>query len=217
LLSPGPEGNVNVVVITSDRGLCGGFNSALVQEALRVEREDFAGQTVRFTAVGRKGTEALRRRGRNVRNAYTQVMETNPMRSAVEIVEDQVADYMTGQVGGVYCLYNEFKSAMSQTLTLEKLLPFEAERTGEVVVDYVYEPSQAAVLQELLTRHLHIQMHRILFESAASEHGARMTAMDSATNNAEDVIDRLTLQYNRARQTAITTEVIEIVSGAEAL
>jgi F-type H+-transporting ATPase subunit gamma len=144
-------------------------------------------------------------------------MEDNPMRSAVEIVEDQVAEYMNGEVGGVYCLYNEFKSAMSQKLTLEKLLPFEAPPTGEVVTDYIYEPSQEAVLRELLSRHLHIQMHRILFESAASEHGARMTAMDSATNNAEDVIDRLTLLYNRARQTAITTEVIEIVSGAEAL
>jgi F-type H+-transporting ATPase subunit gamma len=128
-----------------------------------------------------------------------------------------VTGFMQGGTEAVYCLYNEFKSAIAQRLTLERLLPFDPPQQSEIVVDYLYEPTQEDVLTELLSRHLQVQMHRILFESAASEHGARMTAMDSATKNAGDMIDRLTLVYNRVRQTAITTEMIEIVSGAEAL
>jgi len=118
----------------------------------------------------------------------------------------------------VHVLYNEFKSAISQKVVCERFLPFEpSDDHGAIAVDYLYEPSVDAVLGEFLLRHLHVQMHRVLHESAASEHGARMTAMDSATNNAGDMIGRLTLHYNRARQAAITKELIEVISGSEAL
>ena len=119
----------------------------------------------------------------------------------------------------VYCVFNKFNSAISQDVTLEKVLPFESTpmAEGERDTDYIYEPSAEEMLDALLTRHLNIQMHRMLCESFASEHGARMTAMESATTNAGDMINSLTLQYNRARQSAITTELIEVISGAEAL
>ena len=217
LLQETPEGKVAIIVVSSDRGLCGGFNSNVTNETMRVLGEDFAGREVALTVVGKKGNEVLRRRPCTIAKSYTKVMEDDPLRAAGQIIDEQVDAFIAGETHEVYCLYNEFKSAISQKLTLEKLLPFEPPPRAEVVVDYLYEPSQEGVLTQLLARHLQVQMLRIFYESAASEHGARMTAMDSATNNAGDVIERLTLQFNRARQSAITTEMIEIVSGAEAL
>jgi len=217
LLRGGSADKVALIVVTSDRGLCGGFNSALVNETMRILNEDLQGRQVELTVVGRKGLDSLRRRPCTIKTHHTNVMEESPLRAAVRLIDEQVAEFMKGETDEVYCLYNEFKSAISQRLAFERILPFEPPPRGEIVIDYVYEPSQEAVLSGLLARHLQVQMLRILYESAASEHGARMTAMDSATNNAGDVIDRLTLLFNRARQTAITKEVIEIVSGAEAL
>ncbi len=217
LLRQDNGGKIGLIVVTSDRGLCGGFNSNVINHTMKTLSDEFNDKEVELTVIGRKGIEALRRRRTTIRNTYRNVMDDNPFRVAGELIDEQVAAFLQGEFAGVYCIYNEFKSAISQNLTMERLLPFEPPEQGEVVVDYLYEPSQEGVLTELLSRHLHIQMHRILFESAASEHGARMTAMDSATNNADDVIERLTLAYNRARQSAITTEMIEIVSGAEAL
>ena len=217
LLRRGQGTRTGLIVVTSDRGLCGGFNSNIVNEAMRAIRKDFAGRDVELTVVGRKGVEALRRRNCTIRASYTEVLEMNPLRAAGEIIEDVIEDFERGGTDAVYCVYNEFKSAISQRVVIEQLLPFEPPETDDATVDYLYEPSPPAVVDALLGRHMQVQMHRILFESAASEHGARMTAMDAATNNAGDVIDRLTLLYNRARQTAITTEMIEIVSGAEAL
>ncbi len=217
LLAEREQKRVSLIVITSDRGLCGAFNANVVNEALRVLNSELAGPEVELTVVGRKGVEALRRRRLELKTIHTHVLDGDLLRVANDIIGPEVDAFLTEETDAVYCLYNEFKSAIAQNLTLEQLLPFQAPEEGEAMVDYVYEPSQDGVLTELLSRHLEIQMHRILNESAASEYGARMTAMDSATNNAGDVIDRLTLAYNRARQTAITTEVIEIVSGAEAL
>jgi F-type H+-transporting ATPase subunit gamma len=217
LLRGGAGGKVSLIVVTSDRGLCGSFNSSVVAETLRVLRTEFEGRDVELTLVGRKGAEALRRKPVTIRGTHTRVMDNNPLAEAARIVDNEVTGFMQGGTEAVYCLYNEFKSAIAQRLTLERLLPFDPPQQSEIVVDYLYEPTQEDVLTELLSRHLQVQMHRILFESAASEHGARMTAMDSATKNAGDMIDRLTLVYNRVRQTAITTEMIEIVSGAEAL
>jgi F-type H+-transporting ATPase subunit gamma len=217
LLRRGQGDRTGLIVVTSDRGLCGGFNSNIVNEAMRAIRKDFAGRDIELTVVGRKGIEALRRRGYQFRASFTEVLEKNPLRAAGEIIGDVIEHFERGGTDAVYCVYNEFKSAISQRVVIEQLLPFELPETDDAAVDYLYEPSPPAVVGALLERHMQVQMHRILFESAASEHGARMTAMDAATNNAGDVIDRLTLLYNRARQTAITTEMIEIVSGAEAL
>ena len=213
--------NVEVVVITSDRGLCGGFNANIVNRALGLYEEWSADKDVELTIVGRKGMEALHRRKLAIRETFRDVYEGSVMRSAERIIHDVVEQYITGEVDELYCLYNEFKSAISQKVVVERLLPFEpvapAEDDRMAHIDYLYEPSQDSVLDRVLMEHLAVQMHRILFESAASEHGARMTAMDSATKNAGEVIDRLTLQYNRARQDQITKELIEVISGAEAL
>ena len=217
LLTEGRSDRMALIVMTSDRGLCGGFNSGLVNETMRLLQDEYRSRDVQVTVVGRKGIDALKRRPCSILSTYRNVMDDNPMRMAGVIVNEQVEQFLRGEVGQVCCLYNEFKSAISQSLTVERLLPFEPPSRGEIVVDYIYEPSQSQVLTKLLAVHLQVQMHRIFFESAASEHGARMTAMDSATNNADDVIERLTLAFNRARQTTITTEMIEIVSGAEAL
>jgi F-type H+-transporting ATPase subunit gamma len=220
LLHPGkPDKPINLIVVTSDRGLCGAFNSNIVNTSLQRIREDFAERSVVATVVGKKGVELLRRRDVDIADSHTGVLDGSLMEAGRNIVDGFSQPFAAGEYGEVYCLYNAFKSAISQQVTLERLLPFEPAEVpeGELAVDYVYEPSQAAVFEALLQRHLTIQMHRILNESAASEHGARMTAMDSATSNAGDMIERLTLQYNRARQDAITTELIEVVSGAAAL
>lgn len=218
LLRQGSGKKIGLVVVTSDRGLCGGYNSNLVNEAMAVLRGQFSENEVELTVIGRKGIEAFARRGCTVRKTYTNVLEGGALRAAGDIIHEVAADYAQGETHGVYCLYNEFKSAISQRVSLERLLPFEAEDDpGALVVDYLYEPPAEAMLDALLKHHLQMQMHRILFEAAASEYGARMTAMDAATNNAGDVIERLTLHYNRARQSTITTEMIDIVGGAEAL
>ncbi len=220
LATHGSDGKVALIVITADRGLCGAFNASIINEFLSLRESQFAGRELELTIAGRKGIEALRRRGISAEHTYTNIADNSPAHVAREISARFIHDFRHGEVSEVYCLYNEFKSAISQQVRLERMLPFdvsEEEEEAESTVDYLYEPSQAAVLDQLLTTYLRMQTQRILRESIASEHGARMTAMDSATNNAGDVIDRLTLHYNRLRQDVITTEVIEVVSGAEAM
>lgn len=218
LLREREENRIALVVVTSDRGLCGAFNSNILNEVARLTTGRFEGKQISLTAIGRKGVEILRRRAYTIDTARSHVLDGSAMHAASEIVEPLVDRFGAGQIDAVYVLYNEFKSAISQRVTLERLLPFQPGETVEqAVTDYLYEPSQEEVLEILLKRELQIQMHRILHESAASEHGARMTAMDSATNNARDVIQQLTLQYNRVRQDAITAEMLEIIGGAEAL
>lgn len=220
LLRQGGGNNVELVVVTSDRGLCGGFNANIVNRALDVFENRFGDKNVELTLVGRKGIEVLRRRRLPIRTTFRDVYDGSVMHSAATIIDDIVAQFVSGEVDEVHVLYNEFKSAISQKVTLEQILPFRpAEPEGGRLanIDYLYEPEQETVIGRVLTEHMRIQMHRILFESAASEHGARMTAMDSATKNAGDVIHRLTLKYNRARQDQITKELIEVISGAEAL
>ncbi|MFO7974922.1 MAG: ATP synthase F1 subunit gamma [Candidatus Hydrogenedentota bacterium] len=218
LLRQGAGKKIGLVVVTSDRGLCGGYNSNLVNETMSALHSQFRENDVELTVIGRKGIEALTRRDCTIRKTYRNLFEGNVLRSAGEIIGEIADEYEQGATHAVYCLYNEFKSAISQRVTLERLLPFEAmDDPGALVVDYLYEPSAESILDRLLRHHLQMQMHRMLFEAAASEHGARMTAMDAATNNAGDMIERLTLHYNRARQATITTEMIDIVGGAEAL
>ncbi len=192
LLARRTDGLVRLIVVTSDRGLCGAFNSSVINAAQQAIAEHFAGREVEVTVVGRKGSDVLKRRIISVRDDYTHLDDTKLFTEAKRIVDSYAADFMEGPLGEVHCIYNEFKSAISQQVVIEQLLPFEPTRSREDLgqkVDYVYEPSVTDVFENLLLKHLHTQMHRILMESSASEHGARMTAMDSATTNAGDVIE----------------------------
>ena len=213
---------IDLLVIASDRGLCGGFNANVLRkaEAFLLEREP-RGLSVSVSVVGRKAREYFRRRKREMRKVLADLRREPNMTLAAEVGDDLITRYVNEETDEVWILYSEFRSAISQRPTLQRILPLgelpggaaEAENT----LDYKYEPSPDELLQDLLPRTVHVQVLRGLLESAASEQGARMTAMDSATNNASDMIDRLTLLYNRARQASITKELVEIVSGAEAL
>lgn len=218
LLSPRDGRRVSLIVVTADRGLCGGFNSGIANETMVRLSGDLAEKEVRLTVIGRKGVELLKRRSCTVGSTFLGVFDRPLFEVSREIIDAEVERFKNDEIDEVVCLYNEFKSAIAQNVTFERLLPFEVdEETASGAVDYVYEPSNTAVFEGLLTRHMSVQMHRILLESQASENGARMTAMDAATTNAGEFIDSLTLKYNRARQDTITKELIEVVSGAEAL
>ena len=212
---------VDLLVIASDRGLCGGFNANILRkaEAFLLEREPL-GTQVSLSLVGRKSRDYFRRRRREMRRVLADLRREPNLTLAAELGDDLIARYAAEETDEVWVLYSEFRSAISQRPTLQRVLPLGKMPTAgaqEDSLDYKYEPSPDELLQDLLPRYVHVQVLRGLLESAASEHGARMTAMDSATNNASDMIDRLTLLYNRARQAAITKELVEIVSGAEAL
>ncbi|MBI1318737.1 MAG: ATP synthase F1 subunit gamma [Candidatus Hydrogenedens sp.] len=219
LLRRNEPSKIALVVFTSDRGLCGGFNANIVNRAMSFIRKENDGQPVEITVIGRKGVEALSRRHEMIGQKYQGHNDAGFLRLAGDVVDTLVPQYEAREISAIYGLYNGFKSAVLQEVTLEKLLPFEPllDESEGSAADYIYEPSAEAILGSLLQQHLTVQVHRMLFESAASEYGARMTAMDAATRNAGDVIGRLTLAYNRARQDAITTQLIEVVSGAEAL
>lgn len=211
---------IEVIVMTSDRGLCGAFNSNTARRALRflIDNEDKYEQ-IRVSTIGRKGYEALRREKVEIRQNYRGLYDITRYGDVADIAKELANAYQTGEVDGVYLIYNEFKSAITQVLTLKQLLPIEMAPHDEAdgLVDYEYEPGRHAILDALLPQHVATQLYRAFFESIASEHGARMNAMESATSNAKDMVGKLSLQYNRARQAAITTELMEIIGGAEAL
>jgi F-type H+-transporting ATPase subunit gamma len=212
--------NVLLVVLTSDRGLAGAFNSGISKAAHRNYLELVAqGKKVTVATIGRKGNEYLRRRGVPIKHSLLHVYEALSFQKAREIGAKIVEEYVSCELDAVYLCYNEFKSAITQKVVVERILPIEPEKVDEAAnsVDYLYEPDQATLLSMLLPMYINVQIYRALLESVASEHGARMTAMDNATNNAADMIQSLTLQANRARQAAITTELMEIISGAESL
>jgi F-type H+-transporting ATPase subunit gamma len=209
------------VAITSDRGLAGGFNANIARRAQRfaVENAERFDQIL-LSTIGRKGRDAARLRRIDVRKDYTGVLSDLRYEKAEAIARDLSERFLSGQVDAVFLCYTEFKNAISQKPVLAQLLPIEPAKEASPVaggIDFKYEPSRAAVLEALLPRHVSMQVWRALLESAASEHGARMTAMESATKNADEMIGSLTLQYNRARQAYVTKELLEIVSGAEAL
>ena len=210
-----------VVVITSDRGLAGGFNSNIVRRTQRFLIENNGRfDDVQLATIGRKGRDGLRARRLPVREDFAGVQSELRYEKAEEIAEAYTERFLSGALDAVFLCYNEFKSAISQKPVVVQLLPIEPP-TGAAGaasgIDFEYEPSRATLLGELLPRHVAMQVWRALLESAASEHGARMSAMESATKNAEEMIGALTLQYNRARQAYVTKELLEIVSGAEAL
>lgn len=220
LLAPRTPKTAEVVVITSDRGLAGGFNSNIARRAQRFLTESGdCYRRVQIATIGRKGRDFFRARKIEVRKDFTGIHADLRYERAEAIAQEYTQRYLDGEVDAVFLAYNEFKSAISQKPVVIPLLPIETPPESEAAakVDFKYEPSRQALLDDLLPRHLSMQVWRALLESAASEHGARMSAMESATKNAEEMIGMLTLQYNRARQAAVTKELMEIVSGAEAL
>ncbi len=217
--------HLTLLVITADRGLCGAFNSNIIREAEK-QRAAFADtyETIDVAIIGRKANEWYSRREMPIRHYFKDLMKTTSYQNAVEVAELLIEDFMEGRTDKVVVVYNEFKSAISQRVVVEELLPItdletdgdEDKQTAQVE-GHIYEPDREAILKELVPQSVCMQIFRCMLESQASEFGARMTAMDGATKAAKEMIERLTLQYNRARQAAITTELMEIIGGAEAL
>jgi F-type H+-transporting ATPase subunit gamma len=217
---------IEIVLLTSDRGLCGGFNSNLLRRAQRFMVEDARKyESVRFSTIGRRGRDWVKKRGYQARKDYPGFVGKLRFPMAKEVADDLISAYTEHELDAVYLLYNRFKNAAVQEITLSQLLPIvpakeeqaKAGKEGIITPEHLYEPGRETLLQHLIPKQLATQIWRALLESGASEHAARMTAMDAATKNATEMISRLSLEYNRARQAAITKELMEIVSGAEAL
>ena len=211
---------VAVVVVTSDRGLCGGFNSNVCRAAQRWGKDKIqAGEAdeVSFVVVGRKGRDYFRRRKLPMRRDLPGPTGATAVQCAKDLAATLTDDFLSGRVDSVLLIYNQFRSVVSQKMTTLPLLPVAPSAAGRGGQDFLYEPSKAEILDFILPLYVEMQIQLALLESIASEFGARMTAMGNATKNATEMIDRLTLQYNRARQAAITKELMEIVGGAEAL
>ena len=216
LLEVRDEKSALVIVVTADKGLAGAFNTNAIKAAQNTIAEHHW-EKVEVLPLGRKANDFYRRRTIPMRKQAAHALQALSLETAREISLSISEAYISGEFDAVYVVYNEFKSVMSQNVRVERLLPIErAWDEQTVTVDYLYEPSPEAILSELLPKHIEFQLYRILLESAAAEQGARMTAMESATKNASEMIDFLTLTYNRIRQASITKEIIEIVSGAAA-
>ncbi len=227
LLAKRAESRILILLVTSDRGLCGAFNSSLIRAAERLWREREAqGQSVQFATIGRKGRDYFRRRGAPMFHVFEGVWEKLDLAQARNVARTVLAPFVRGEVDAIYLVYNEFKSAMSQRVVADPLFPLAAVKPEASAAEvpeweqhreFLFEPNQTALLERLVPMYVEVTLLRALYESMASELGARMTAMDSATKNASEMISNLTLEYNRARQAAITTELMEIIGGAEAL
>src|ERR1700736_218174 len=229
LLAKRPENNVLVIVLTGERGLAGAFNSNVLRKAHEFFRSH-QGKKITTIPVGKKGRDALRRAGFTFAAEYVNVLARVDFRTAREIANLVGELYVKEEIDSVYIIFSEFKSVMVPTLAVEKLLPVEAireddadktaerdrdnKKPSESPIDYIYEQPEEQILAKLLPRYVETQILRAMLESSAAEHAARMTAMEAATNNANDVIEALTLHMNKVRQAAITKEIIEIVSGA---
>jgi F-type H+-transporting ATPase subunit gamma len=211
-----------LMVISGDRGLCGAFNSNIIRRSVDFLRGYEADPEITLTlmVVGRKVRDYYRRRGQyTVRSEYVNFFDKLAYSHAAQIAQDLIRPYVEEEVDAVHLLYNEFKSVATQRVVVEQLLPIRPAEPPEDVppIEFEFEPSPDAVLASLLPRHVEVAIYHALMESLAAEYGARMTAMDNATRNASEMIDLLTIQFNKARQERITKELLEIVGGAEAL
>ena len=218
-----PE-KILIVVITSNRGLCGGFNSNVIKETRRVIAENYPNQykngNLWFISIGKKGFEYLRKQKQNIleedNNLFNELTFENVSVAAEKVMES----FVSGRFDRVDLIYNQFKNAAVQNLTNEVFLPVETiplDKKTITVIDYIYEPTKEEIVKELIPKSLKIQFYKAVLDSFVAEQGARMTAMHKATDNATNMIRDLTLQYNKARQAAITNQILEVVSGAEAL
>jgi F-type H+-transporting ATPase subunit gamma len=229
LLAQREVNRVALIVVTSDRGLCGAFNTNLIRAAMSRIENVYGGfleeKRLRIIPVGKKGYDFFARRRMEVTPKHVGIFSHLGFQHAQQVMAEAVDAYQRGEIDKVEVIYNEFKSVLRQNIVVEQLLPIppeeivapREEHVPQPVVDYIYEPSSAELINALIPKHLNFQMWRILLESNAAEQGAKMTAMDNATENANELIGLLQLQYNKARQAAITKELLEIVSGAEAL
>jgi F-type H+-transporting ATPase subunit gamma len=225
LLAERAEERVLVLVTAGERGLCGAFNANVLRRAFEFLAEK-KGKDIEVIAISKKSRDAFRKRSWKISREYIDVTSRADLAKAREIAAEVMKAYEAGAADSVYLIYNEFKNVMMQTLRVEKLLPLDrqalaAQLKGGTVasssgegVDYIYEQPAAEIFGKLIPRYVEMQIYRMLAESSAAEHAARMTAMESATSNASDVIDALTLHMNKVRQAAITREIIEVVSGA---
>ena len=216
LLAHREERRLDLVVLSSDRGLCGGYNANLLRQAEGF-RAEHASQDIQLALVGRKSLDHFKHRGVTPMFQRTGVQNAPVAEVASEIAERITTRFAEGETDAVYLLYSRFQSAIAQVPTVVRLLPVETTGEAAASVEYLFEPPRPELLAALLPRYIQTRLMQALLESVASELGARMTAMDNATRNASEMIDRLTLSMNRARQAAITTELMEIVSGAESL
>jgi F-type H+-transporting ATPase subunit gamma len=216
LLQVREEKRIHLVVVSADRGLAGGFNSNLLRHAQRFIDER-GGVEIRVEAVGRKSRDYFRKRNFTLTGEHIGVMEKPSYETAAAIAQKSMELYSKAEVDAVYIVVNEFKSVMAPSLAIKKILPVEVPEGGGEQIDYIYEQPAKELLSILLPRYVEMSIYRAMIESVSAEHAARMAAMDTATSNAGDVIQSLTLNMNRVRQAAITREIIEIVSGAAAL
>ncbi len=218
---------IEILVVTSDRGLCGGFNGNIVRKSAEFVRQcESQGLSVNLSLIGRKGRDYFRRRTWPIRQEWTGIFDKLSFEHAIDIGGDLTENFIKGTFDELYVVYNEFKSAIQQRVIVEKLFPIDAAAEfgapqategSSLGGSYLYEPDEGELLSALVPKHFQIQTYRILLESAAAEHGARMAAMDGATRNAGQLIKKVTLYYNKTRQAAITKELMDIVGGAEAL
>ena len=213
-----PKQSVLIISITSNRGLCGAFNANIIKKTRQLVDKEFKNQKVSLITIGKKGSEILNKTGKVI-SSYDSVFDNLTYNSVSNIAEIVMNHYEKKTFDQVVLVYNRFKNAATQIIEAEPFLPIVAEKKSEnnSNVDYIFEPSKSEIISELLPKSLKMQLFKALRDSFASEHGARMTAMHKATDNATDLRDQLKLTYNKARQAAITNEILEIVGGAEAL
>ena len=220
-IPPGGQGRPLLIVITADRGLCGSFNSNVIKAAGQFILKDAPGRDIALGLIGRKGRDFFRRRGFDVRYEAVGIFQKMTFADAIDIADAAIEDFVAGNASSVHLVYNEFKSVMTQRIVVERLLPIprlegDAAANAGQAADYLYEPSPEQIFENLLPRHVQVQVYRALLESNAAFFAAQMTAMDAATRNSTDMIENLTLYMNKVRQAAITREIIEVVSGAAA-
>ena len=210
--------NVLLVPITSNRGLCGGFNANIIKQTLNLIRNDYAGKDVSILSIGKKSSEYFRHNNYNVISSHDEIFTDLTYDSIAKISEDIMQSFLDLKYDKVVLIYNQFKNAATQNVMSENFLPVQSPNDENASIgDYIFEPEKKEIIQQLIPKSLKTQMFKAVLDSHASEHGARMTAMHKATDNASELKKDLTLSYNKARQAAITAEILEIVGGAEAL
>ena len=212
------EEKILLVAITSNRGLCGAFNTNVIKETLRLSKGEFEGKKVELVTIGKKGSDILSK-SLPFKSSHDDVFDYLTFDNTAKVAESIMEAFAGSEYDKVVLIYNRFKNAATQLITVEPFLPIVSKSSEEETSngDYIFEPSQAEIINELLPKSLKIQLFKAIRDSLASEHGARMTAMHKATDNATELRDQLKLTYNKARQAAITNEILEIVGGAEAL
>ena len=210
--------NVLLIPITSNRGLCGGFNANIIKQTISLINDDYNDKTVSVLSIGKKSSEYFRNNNYNVISSHDDIFSDLTYDSVAKIAEDIMQSYLDLKYDKVILVYNQFKNAATQNVMSENYLPVESpEEEDAVIGDYIFEPEKKEIIEQLIPKSLKTQLFKAVLDSHASEHGARMTAMHKATDNASELKKDLTLSYNKARQAAITAEILEIVGGAEAL